>query len=93
MWIQFENKENAVKLILKKEDFEDFEELDLDDFKNFLRDHYPVLKDVVNEDIKLFDKSLQPLNPATNLNSLDLVGKTSKTIIIVRYPLSGLSSK
>src|SRR5688572_11229750 len=95
MWVLFEGDEDAEKFVLKKDDFADMDKFlkaDLDDFKRVLCRHYPFLDNIENKMISLFNKSLERLDPRTNLSSLD-VGEDSNTTIIVRYPLSDLSSK
>src|SRR5215212_8545419 len=74
MWVLLEDKYDPVKFVLDDDDFKDYEEFtkaDLDDFKRVLCKHYPELKNVKNENIKLFNESLEHLDPRTNLSSLD----------------------
>ena len=95
MWVLLEGDEDAEKFVLKEDDFANMTEFlkaDLDDFKGVLRKHYPFLNSTENKMIALFNESLERLDPRTNLNSLD-VGKDSNTTLIIRYPLSDLSSK
>jgi hypothetical protein len=95
MWVLFEGEEEAEKFVLNEDDFTDLEEFlsaDLDDFKRILRKYYPFLKSAENKMIALFNENLERLDPRTNLSSLN-VDKYSNTEIIVRYPLSDLSSK
>ena len=92
VWFLFEGKEEPEKVELKEGDFKDWEEFlkaDLDDFKKVLRKCYSFLENVENKRIILFNESLERLKPNTSLSSLDV----DTNIIIVRYPLSHLSSK
>ncbi|RIB07769.1 hypothetical protein C2G38_2213432 [Gigaspora rosea] len=82
MWIHFEDESDPVKL---KADLSQV--VDLDDFKDILRNEFKELKDIKNQKIVFLDNNSTPLSPDTRLQTL-VDSTTAKAPLIVRYPLS-----